>query len=91
MILPVDHVAAKQFVAARLLTQKVSETPRTWLGVDGLRGRLLKNMATTKVYHLDVGALPLKIADKEYRRGVYFPSEEKIVVNLPSAARSQRP
>ena len=48
-------------------------------------------MATTKVYHLDVGALPLKIADKEYRRGVYFPSEEKIVVNLPSAARSQRP
>ena len=50
-------------------------------------GRLLKNMATTKVYHKEIGALPLKIAAQRFKRGLQCPSVGSVVVRLPSAGK----
>ncbi len=51
---------------------------------------MLKNMATTKVYHTEVGALPLKIASQTFRSGLYCPSTGTITVRLPSPGKTFR-
>ena len=58
-----------------------------YLEVNLEHGSLLKNMATTKVYHKQLGALPLKIHRKTYARGLYMPSPGTIRVLLPSPGR----
>jgi hypothetical protein len=50
--------------------------------------RLMKNMVTTKVYYVESGALPLKIVDKVYPRGLFCPSMGSVVVHLPRPAKS---
>ena len=50
-------------------------------------GSLLKNMATTKVYHKQLGALPLKINRRTYHHGLYLSSPGVIRVVLPGPAR----
>ena len=50
-------------------------------------GPLLKNMATTKVYHKQLGDLPLKINRKTYDHGLYLSSAGEIQVVLPAPAR----
>ena len=77
----------RQWVTAKLAGQVVSRRPQSYLSLEMKSGRLLKNMATTKVYHTEVGALPLKIHKQTFRRGLYCPSTGKIVVHLPSPAK----
>jgi alpha-galactosidase len=81
-----EQAEAKRFVAAKFKGKAERRSATGHLEVS-LKGKLLKNMATTKVYHTDVGALPLRIVDKEYRRGLYCPSVGEIVVHLPSPAK----
>ena len=64
----------RQWVTAKLAGQVVSRRPQSYLSLEMKSGRLLKNMATTKVYHTEVGALPLKIHKQTFRRGLYCPS-----------------
>ena len=77
----------RQWVTAKLAGQVVARRPQSYLSLEMKSGRLLKNMATTKVYHTEVGALPLKIHKQTFRRGLYCPSTGKIVVHLPSPAK----
>ncbi|MEL0096906.1 MAG: alpha-galactosidase [Planctomycetaceae bacterium] len=58
-----------------------------YLEVQLEHGPLLKNMATTKVYHKQLGALPLKINRKTYQHGLYLSSPGSIRVVLPGPAR----
>lgn len=88
-----DYVLAKeQWQLKRWVAAKFEEQPETRSAAGSLtlslKGKLLKNMATTKVYHTEVGALPLKIVDKTYRRGLYCPSTGSIVIKLEQPARS---
>ena len=84
---PVDRT--RRWVSAKLSAQSKPNPNNGFLRVS-LRGKLLKNYATTKVYHTEVGVLPLKIADKEYRRGLYCPSTGTIEVHLPKPGRTFR-
>ncbi|MEO2034949.1 MAG: NPCBM/NEW2 domain-containing protein, partial [Planctomycetaceae bacterium] len=77
----------RQWVAAKFGGRVASRPAVGQLAVTFKSGRLLKNMATTKVYHTQIGALPLKIADRQYQRGLYCPSAGKIVVRLPGPAK----
>ena len=58
-----------------------------YLEVQLEHGPLLKNMATTKVYHKQLGALPMKINRRTYEHGLYLASPGTIRVVLPSSAR----
>ena len=77
----------RRWVTAKLAGRVVSRPPQGHLSVALKAGQLLKNMATTKVYHTEVGALPLKIRNRTFRRGLYCPSTGKIVVDLPAPAK----
>jgi len=79
----------RKWVYAKFIGKPLGKTSRARLELH-LRGKLLKNMATTKVYHTSVGALPLRIVDKSYHRGIYCPSVGKVVVHLPSPAKRFR-
>ncbi len=57
---------ARRWVAAKFAGKKTTRTECGDLTLS-LNGKLLKNMATTKVYHTNVGALPLKIAGQSGR------------------------
>ena len=84
-----DEVSqASRWVAAKLQGEVKTKPAEGYLTMSFKSGQLLKNMATTKVYHLDIGALPLRIADKKYMRGLYCPSEGRIVVHLPGPGKS---
>ena len=85
--IPSDHAVARQWLAAKLVGRTEPLAAPGWLEVTMKSGRLLKNMATTKVYHLEVGALPLRVDDQEFRRGLYCPSVGKIMVHLPGSAK----
>jgi hypothetical protein len=80
-----EQQQAKRWLTARFAGQKETRSEAGTLTLS-LQGKLLKNMATTKVYHTEVGALPLKIVDKEYGRGLYCPSTGSIVVRLSKPA-----
>jgi len=85
-------LADEQWQLKRWVAAKFEERPEKWAPPGSLslslKGKLLKNMATAKVYHTEVGALPLKIADKTYRRGLYCPSTGSITVKLGYPAKN---
>ena len=78
---------AQRWIAAKFQAIPEKLPSRAHLTLN-LRGRLLKNMATTKVYHTEVGSLPLKIADQTFPRGIYCPSTGSITVRLPSPGKT---
>ena len=80
----------RQWVAAKFGGRVQQRPAAGQLTVSFKSGRLLKNMATTKVYHTQVGALPLKIADQQFQRGLYCPSTGHIDVQLPGPAKRFR-
>jgi hypothetical protein len=84
-----DELAqARRWVAAKFEGKSEEQPARAYL-MDHLRGaRLMKNVVTTRVYYVESGALPLKIADKVYDNGLYFASEGDVVVHLPRPAKS---
>ena len=47
-------------------------------------------MATTKIYHKELGSLPLKIVDQVYERGIYCPSTGQVTVHLPGPGKRFR-
>jgi len=87
--LALEQGQLKRWVGAKFEARQERWSPSGSLTLS-LKGKLLKNMATTKVYHTDVGALPLKIVDKTYERGLYCPSTGSITVKLSQSARSFR-
>ena len=87
VVLAADQQQLKRWVAAKCEGREDRHSTPGSLTLS-LEGELLKNMATTKVYHTEVGALPLKIVAKEYQRGLYCPSTGDIVVTLADPARS---
>ena len=89
-VAPEEQTLTRQWIAAKFAGQAAPTTKQAYLEVSLKSGELLKNMATTKVYHKQIGALPLKIVDKTYRRGLYCPSVGKIVIHLPSPAKRLR-
>ena len=56
-----EKARAQRWIAAKFQATPEVMPNRAHLVLD-LKGTLLKNMATTKVYHTEVGALPFKIA-----------------------------
>jgi len=84
-----EKARAQRWIAAKFQATPEVMPNRAHLVLD-LKGTLLKNMATTKVYHTEVGALPLKIADQIFRRGLYCPSTGTITVRLPSPGKNFR-
>ena len=78
-----ERAQARRWMAAKFEGQAERKSTDGYLTVKLKHGPLLKNAATTRVYHLDLGALPLRIVDKEYRRGIYCPTIGKVVVHLP--------
>ena len=83
-----DQDQARRWVRAKFDGETIIPAETGHLTVSLKTGRLLKNMATTKVYHKEIGALPLKIFDKTYRKGLYCPSIGEIVVHLPGPAKN---
>ncbi|MEC9096852.1 MAG: NPCBM/NEW2 domain-containing protein, partial [Planctomycetota bacterium] len=75
------------WVRASFAGEKIVPSHDGYLEVTLEHGSLLKNMATTKVYHKQLGSLPMKIHRKTYQHGLYLPSPGTIRVVLPSAAR----
>ena len=82
-----EQRASRQWVMAKLAGKAAPPSTAGYLAVSLKSGRLLKNIATTKVYHTEVGALPLKIRHRIFRRGLYCPSTGEIVVHLPGPAK----
>jgi len=83
-----EQAEARRWVAAKLEANPKAKPHDGYLSVSFKSGQVLKNRATTKVYHIDVGNLPLRIADRTYTRGLYCPSEGQIVVHLPGPGKS---
>lgn len=83
-----EQAQARRWVLAKFAGVGEQQPYHGHLTVSLKSGRLLKNMATTKVYHLDLGALPLRIADKQFERGLYCASVGDVVVHLPSSGKT---
>tara|TARA_Y100001960_G_scaffold333270_1_gene437474 strand:+ start:7661 stop:10840 length:3180 start_codon:yes stop_codon:yes gene_type:complete len=77
----------ERWMRARFDNEPSVRTHDGYLEVALEHGPLLKNMATTKVYHKQLGALPLQIHRKTYRHGLYLSSPGTITVTLPAPAK----
>ena len=52
-------------------------------------GRVQRSEVTTTGYGLyAIASCPLRIADRDFERGLHFPSEGEVVVHLPKPAKS---
>ena len=78
-----EQRAVHRWIARKFSGRSLRAAPQPYLTTK-FKDQMLKNMATTKVYHSSVGSLPLKINKKTYRKGIYCPSPGKITVHLPT-------
>src|SRR4030095_13567863 len=80
---------AARWVAAKFEGKAETEIAVGYLTVHLKSGQLGKNQVSTKGYGIyTTGNSPLLIAGKEYRQGLYCPSEGEVVVHLPAPGRS---
>ena len=82
-----ELLSLQNWVRGHFNGETIAPIHNGYLEVDLEHGSLLKNMATTKVYHKQLGALPLKIHRKTFEHGLYMASPGTIRVLLPSPAR----
>ncbi len=75
------------WVQASFYGESISQRHDGYLEVALEHGPLLKNMATTKVYHKQLGALPMRIHRKTYQHGLYLSSPGTIRVVLPEPGK----
>lgn len=83
-----EQAQARRWVGAKFEGQSEVKPPQAHLMVRLKSGGVMKNMVTTRVYYVEMGALPLKIVDQVYDSGLYCPSTGEIDVQLPSSAKS---
>ena len=83
-----EQTQARRWIEAKFGGKAETMPVEAYLMDHSQGARLMKNMVTTKVYYVESGALPLKIVDKVYPRGLFCPSMGSVVVHLPSPAKS---
>ena len=79
---------AGRWIAAKFQGKPEAKPAQGYLSVYVKSGEVQKNMSAMRVYAFGAGSRPLRIVDKEYPRGLYFPSEGQIVVHLPGPGKS---
>ena len=84
---PVELKNVDDWFRASFTDETIIQRHDGYLEVQLEHGPLLKNMATTKVYHKQLGSLPMKINRKTYEHGLYLASPGTIRVVLPGSAR----
>src|SRR5579862_3155393 len=85
---PEEFAEARRWAAAKFDGKSDAPPAQGYLTVHLKSGQVGKNQVSTKGYGIyATGSSPLLIVDKEYRRGLYCPSEGEVVVHLPSPAK----
>ena len=86
-----DDELAKAQKWTRAKFEGVAETKpdEGYLTVNLDAGRVQRSEVTTTGYGLyAIASCPLRIADRDFERGLHFPSEGEVVVHLPKPAKS---
>ncbi|MDG2381276.1 MAG: alpha-galactosidase [Pirellulaceae bacterium] len=85
---PVEQQEARCWIGAKFKGIPEKQRPQAYLIDRSLGAPMRKNSVTTRVYYVETGALPLKIANTTYSGGLHCASAGKIEVHLPAAAES---
>ena len=86
---PEEFGNAARWAAARFGGKAETQLAAGYLTVHLKSGEIGKNLVSTRGYGIyATGRSPLLIVDREYRQGLYCPSEGEIVVHLPAPGKS---
>jgi alpha-galactosidase len=86
---PEEFAEAVRWSAAKFEGKADPRLASGYLTVRLRSGQIGKNQVSTRGYGIyATGSSPLLIVDKEYRHGLYCPSEGEVVVHLPAAGKS---
>jgi alpha-galactosidase len=84
-----EFAEAQRWAAAKFEGKSDAAPDQGYLMVHLKSGQVGENQVSTKGYGIyATGSSPLLIVDKEYRQGLYCPSEGEVVVHLPTPAKS---
>jgi alpha-galactosidase len=86
---PEEFAEAARWAAAKFEGEVDTQPAAPYLSVHLKSGQVGKNQVSTRGYGIyATGSSPLRIVDKEYRQGLYCPSEGEVVVHLPAPGKS---